>query len=68
MQPGVNSHRHTEHQRDEGRRETQFQRRRHLFEDNLTNRSRLLVGETEIPLCGVADKPGELHDKTVVEP
>jgi hypothetical protein len=33
----------------------------------LPDRTGLLIGETEFAACGMADKPGELDHKTVVE-
>ena len=48
VQPGIDPHRHAE-ERARGRgHEAQFKRRRHLFEDDLPDRPRLLVGEAEI--------------------
>src|ERR1700730_9287140 len=39
-----------------------------FFEDDLPDRLRLLIGETEISLRRMADEAGELHHETVVQP
>ena len=67
MQPGIDAHRHAEQQRERGGHKAQLERRRHLFEDDLTDRPRLLVGEAEIALRRVTDEAGELDDEAVVE-
>ena len=68
MQPGIDPHRHAERQGENSGAEAQLESRRHLFEDDLPDRPRLLIGEAESPPCRAADEAGELDNEGGVEP
>ena len=55
-------------QRDDGRTERQFQRRREALGDQRRHLAALAQAEAELALHRIADEAAELHDEGLVEP
>ena len=68
METGIDPHRHADRQREGRRDKAQLEGGRHLFQDDLPDRPRLLIGEAEFAARRTVNKSCKLNDKGVVDP